>query len=158
MRKVINGRTYNTATSKLIGRWDNGHYTNDFEYCSEGLYKNSKGAYFIHGEGGPLSKYATRSGDSSGWGEEIIPMTAEEAQAWAEKHLDAEEVEAEFGTQEEASPSDLTTRERVNLTIDTDLMTRLRNHSKETGIPMSRLVDKAIAWVLGDESAGATKP
>jgi predicted DNA binding CopG/RHH family protein len=148
MRKVTNGRTYNTETSKRIGTWDNGHYTNDFNYCSEDLYKNTKGAYFLHGEGGPLSKYATRSGDNSGWGEEIIPMTAEEAQEWAEAHLDGEEVEAAFGIQEEASPSDLTTRERVNLTIDTELMSRFREHSAKTGIPMSRLVDKAIEWVL----------
>jgi hypothetical protein len=148
MRKIINGRTYNTATSKKIGAWDNGHYTNDFAYCSEDLYKNTKGAYFLHGEGGALSKYATRSGNNSGWGEEIIPMTAQEAQEWAEEHLDGEEVEAEFGTQEEAAPSDLVNRERVNLTIDTELMSRLREYSKTSGVPMSRLIDKAIEWVL----------
>jgi hypothetical protein len=148
MRKVINGRTYNTETSKRIGAWDNGHYTNDFEYCSEDLYRNTKGAYFLHGEGGALSKYATRSGNGSGWGEEIIPMTAQEAQEWAEERLDGEAVEAAFGIQEEASPSDLTTRERVNLTIDTELMSRFREHSAKTGVPMSRLIDKAIEWVL----------
>ena len=148
MRKVINGRTYNTATSKCIGQWSNGHYTNDFQYCSEDLYKNTKGAYFLHGEGGAMSKYATRSGDNSGWGEEIIPMTTEEAQGWAEEHLDGDEVEAEFGVQEEASPSDLTTRERVNLTLDSELMARLRKYSADTGVPMARMVDKAIAYIL----------
>ena len=148
MRKVINGRTYNTATSKCIGEWSNGHYTNDFNYCSEDLYKNTKGAYFLVGEGGAMSKYATRSGDNSGDGEEIIPMTADEAEEWAEKHLDGEECEAEFGPQEEATPSDLTTRERVNLTLDSGIMIRLRAHSAETGIPMARIVDKAIVAFL----------
>lgn len=148
MRKVINGRTYNTATSKCIGQWSNGHYTNDFNYCSEDLYKNTKGAYFLHGEGGAMSKYATRSGDNSGWGEAIIPMTAEEAQAWAEERLSGEEVEAEFGVQQEATPSDLTTRERVNLTLDSEIMARLRAHSAETGAVMGRVVDKAIVAYL----------
>lgn len=148
MRKVINGRTYNTETSKRIGAWDNGHYTNDFEYCSEDLYKNTKGAYFLHGEGGPLSKYATRSGDNSGWGEKIIPMTAEEAQEWAEKRLDGEEVEAEFGAQEEAAPSDLVNRERVNFTVDAELMAALRKLSAETGVPMSKMIDRAIEDIL----------
>lgn len=153
MRKVINGRTYNTATSKCIGQWSNGHYTNDFNYCSEDLYKNTKGAYFLHGEGGAMSKYATRSGDNSGYGETIIPMTAEEAQKWAEEHLDGENYKAEFGEQEEATPSDLTTRERVNLTLDSELMARLRKHSVDTGIPMARIVDKAIAYILNKENA-----
>lgn len=148
MRKVINGRTYNTSTSKCIGQWSNGHYTNDFNYCSEDLYKNTKGAYFLLGEGGPMSKYATSSGNSTGWGKEIIPMTAEEAQSWAEEKLNGEEVEAEFGVQEEAAPSDLTTRERVNLTLDTGIMAKLRAHSAETGVPMARIVDKAITELL----------
>jgi hypothetical protein len=148
MRKVINGRTYNTATSKCIGQWSNGHYTNDFNYCSEDLYKNTKGAYFLHGEGGPMSKYATHSGNNSGGGEEIIPMTAEEAQVWAEEKLTGEEVEAEFGVQEEPAPSDLTTRERVNLTLDSEIMARLRKHSADTGAVMGRVVDKAIVAYL----------
>ena len=148
MRKVINGRTYNTATSKCIGSWDNGHNTNDFNYCSEDLYKNTKGAYFLDGEGGAMSKYATHSGDSSGDGEELIPMTADEAEEWAEKHLDGEECEAEFGPQEEAAPSDLTTRERVTLTLDIGIVARLRKHSADTGIPMARTVDKAIVALL----------
>jgi len=150
MRKIINGRTYNTETSKRIGQWSNGHYTNDFAYCSEDLYKNTKGAYFLHGEGGAMSKYAARSGDNSGWGEEIIPMTAEEAQEWAEEH-DTDAYIAEFGTPEEAEPSDLTTRERVNLTLDSDMMTKLRKLSAETSVPMARMVDKAIMAMYGDQ-------
>jgi len=150
MRKVINGRTYNTATSKCIGEWSNGHFTNDFNYCSEDLYKNTKGAYFLHGDGGAMSKYATHSGDNSGGGTEIIPMTAEEAQAWAEERLSGEQVEAEFGEQQEAPSSDLTTRERVNLTLDSEIMIRLRAHSAETGVPMARIVDRAITALLGN--------
>ena len=148
MRKVIKGRTYNTATSKCIGQWSNGHYTNDLVYCSEDLYKNTKGAYFIHGDGGPLSKYAVSYGNETSGSTELVPMTATEAQEWAEGHLTAEEYEAEFGVQEEASPSDLTTRERVTLTMDIGIVARLRKHSADTGIPMARTADKAILALL----------
>lgn len=148
MRKVINGRTYNTETSKCIGQWSNGRYTNDFNYCSEDLFKNTKGAYFLVGEGGPLSKYAVSYGNETSGSKELIPMTAEEAQAWAEEKLTGEEVEAEFGVQEEAAPSDLTTRERVNLTLDSEIMARLRKHSADTGAVMGRVVDKAITAYL----------
>jgi hypothetical protein len=143
MRKIINGRTYNTATSKLIGSWTNGHYTNDFAYCSEDLYKNTKGAYFLAGEGGAYSKYATVRGDNRGWGEEITPLTQPKAAEWAEEHLNVEQYNAEFGEPEEAE-SDLVTRERVNLTLDSELMAKLRKLSTDTGVPMARMVDKAI--------------
>lgn len=147
MRKVINGRTYNTETSKCIGQWSNGHNTNDFNYCSEDLYKNTKGTYFLFGEGGPLSKYAVAYGNNTGGGKELVPMTTEEAQEWAEERLDAEDYEAEFVVQEDAS-SDLTTRERVNFTIDSEIMVRLRKHSVDTGVPMARILDKAILAIL----------
>ena len=147
MRKVIKGRTYNTETSKCVGEWSNGLYINDFSYCSEDLYKNTKGTYFLLGEGGPLSKYAVTYGNDTSGSKGVVPMTVEEAQEWAEEHLDAEDYEAEFGVQEEAS-SDLTTRERVNLTLDTGIMARLRAHSAETGVPMARIVDRAITALL----------
>ena len=143
MRKIINGRTYSTSTSKKVGYWTNGIPSNDFSYCEEALYKNTKGAYFLHGEGGAYSKYATMKGDNRGWGEQIVPMTKEEAQEWAEECLEAEEYEEEFGEQEEAG-SDLTTRERVNLTLDAVMMVKLRRLTRSTGVPMSTMVDRAV--------------
>ena len=151
MRKVINGRTYNTETSKKIGNWDNGIYGSDFKSCEENLYKNTKGAYFLVGEGGPMSKYAVSYGNETSGSKELIPMTTTEAQEWAEEHLTAEEYEAEFGPQEEAAPSDLTTRERVTLTLDIGIVARLRKHSADTGIPMARTADKAIEKYLNEE-------
>lgn len=152
MRRVIKGKTYNTETSKVVGQWWNGLSAGDFNHCCETLYRNTKGAYFIHGEGGPMSKYAKSTGQNQ-WsgGEEIIPMTAEEAQAWAEGKLTPEEYEAEFGEQEEAAPSDLATRERVNLTLDAEIMSNLRKLSKEKGQPMSTMVDQAILAMYGEE-------
>jgi|SRR5665648_187454 len=143
MRKIINGRTYNTATSKAIGEWWNGLSMNDFQHCYETLYKNTKGAYFLHGEGGALSRYAVSNGNSTSGSEQITPLTKDEAMEWAEKRLEADEYESEFGEQEEAG-SDLTTRERVNLTLDSGIMTNLRNLSKSSGVPMSTMVDRAI--------------
>jgi hypothetical protein len=150
MRKIINGKTYNTETSKHIGHWSNGYYPSDFAHCSEDLYKNTKGAYFLRGDGGAMSKYSKHYGNSVGGSENIIPLTAEEAREWAEENLDAEDYEAEFGTPEEAE-SDLTTRERVNLTLDSGIMTNLRKLSTESGVPMARMVDKAIMAMYGDK-------
>lgn len=153
MRKIIAGRTYNTETSKVIGNWDNRLGRGDHAYCDETLYKNSKGAYFIHGEGGGRSRYAKSCGQNS-WtgGQDIKPLTIEEAREWAEKYLDANEYEDEFGEAEEAEPeSDLTTRERVNLTLGNETINLLRNLSAESGVPMARMVDKAVRAMYGAE-------
>lgn len=151
MRKIINGRIYNTETSKVIGEWSNSYGRSDFNYCEETLYKNTKGAYFIYGEGGPMSKYSCSTGQNR-WsgGEEITPLTREEAQEWAEKYLETEEYEAEFGEVEEAE-GDLITRERVTFSLDTLIMTNLRKLSAETGTPMARMLDRAIMAMYEDE-------
>lgn len=65
------------------------------------LYRKRNGEYFLHGQGHALTKWACSYGDMSGWGEEIVPMTEEEAREWAEKHLDGEEYEEIFGAIEE---------------------------------------------------------
>jgi len=151
MRKVINGRTYNTATSKLVGSWDNGFYGNDFRRCEEDLYKNTKGAYFLVGESGPMGKYAVSHGNETSGGSDLIPMPTAEAQEWAEEHLTADEYEAEFGEAEEAEPSDLATRERVTLVLDNEIIAKFRAYSKATGTPMSRLADAAIGKFLDEQ-------
>ena len=97
MYQIINGKRYNTQSATKLADWDNGVITTDFTYCRERLFVKRTGEYFIAGESGPLSKYATHNGmNNSGWGEEIIPMTAEEAQEWAQEHMDAEDFDKAF--------------------------------------------------------------
>lgn len=87
MKKVINGIFYNTETAELLHNWDNGAYGNDFHSCEESLYKTKRGAYFIHGEGGPMSKYAICIGNNSRGGSEDIEVLSEtEAIKWLEDH------------------------------------------------------------------------
>jgi hypothetical protein len=148
MKKVINGRAYNTETSKKIGEWDNGLRGNDFGICSEDLFMNSKGTYFLVGEGGPMSKYATHSGNNSGWGNELIPMTKDEAKTWLEEN-DQDGYLKHFEEPEEAEPDD--NRERVTFMLDSKLIDLFRMKSKETDVPMSRYMDKAIQAILDDK-------
>jgi len=93
MKQVINGKMYNTQTSKKIGEWNNGRFTNDCYYVSEDLYIDPSGEFFLHGKGGDLSRYAPYNGNTSGWGEEIILFTKKEAEEWAADNLCDEEYE-----------------------------------------------------------------
>jgi hypothetical protein len=98
MKKIINGKTYNTNTATIIGGWDNGYNVNDFDYCAETLYKNRHG-YFLVGESGARGPYAVETGN--GWsrgGEEILPMEKSEARVWAKETIEADDFAREFGT------------------------------------------------------------
>ena len=96
MKKIINGKKYDTTTATNVGEWDNGCYGN-FGYCSETLYRKKTGEFFLHGEGGASSRYSSHYGDSCGSGEQIIPLTEEAAMKWAEQRISADAYEAIFG-------------------------------------------------------------
>ena len=101
MKKIINGKRYDTDTATLIGSAGYG-YPGDFDYWEENLYCKKTGEFFIHGEGGAMSKYSRKTGNNE-WsgGEEIIPISLDEAKEWGEKYLDADEYEQVFGKIEE---------------------------------------------------------
>lgn len=98
MKKIIKGKRYDTETAKVVGEWANEYPANDFRSAVETLYRKRNGEYFLHGEGGAMSKYAQSCGDNT-WsgGARIMPLTYDSAREWAEKHLEVEEYEAEFG-------------------------------------------------------------
>jgi hypothetical protein len=101
MKKIIGGRCYDTDTAKILG--STGYsYPGDFGFWTERLYHKKTGEFFLYGIGGPLSKYARSTGlnEWSG-GEEIRPLSPEEARKWAEKNLETEEFEQLFGEVEE---------------------------------------------------------
>lgn len=102
MKKVINGKMYNTETAEAVGIWSNDRAKNDFNYIVERLYRTKRGAYFIHGEGGAMTSYAESVGDMYGAGEAIRPVDEAGAREWAERHLTGEEYVEIFGEPEEA--------------------------------------------------------
>jgi hypothetical protein len=99
MKKIVDGKVYNTETAECIAEWDNGFYGNDFKRCEESLYKTKKGAYFLAGEGGPMSKYARPVGNMTGGGDGLEPITEHEAQKWLEDRDFTKELEEYFSEQ-----------------------------------------------------------
>lgn len=103
MKKVINGKLYNTETAKLLGSYWNGRTCGDFYRISEELYVTKKGAYFLAGEGGAHTPYARLCGNNS-WcgGAKLRVLSEAEAKAWMEEHSNTEDYIAAFGTPEDA--------------------------------------------------------
>lgn len=139
MKKIIKNKVYDTETAQRLGEWDNGYYTSDFAYCAETLYRKKTGEYFLHGEGHALSRYASHSGNSSGWGEQIIPMTYAEAQAWAEEHLDGDTYISIFGEPEEDGNCEM-----LCIKISAAKMKKLRQAAGKAQLSLVDLVEQLI--------------
>ena len=102
MKRIINGKRYDTETARKVAEHNNGGGWRDFRHVEEALYCKRTGEYFLAGSGGPQTRYAERV-DQNSWsgGEGIIPLTDTEAREWGEAHMTADEYEAEFGPVEE---------------------------------------------------------
>lgn len=140
MKKIINGKVYDTETAERVGEWSNGHFTSGFDYCSEDLYRKRTGEFFIHGDGGASSKYAVSYGNGSwGGGEKITPLTYESAQKWAEEHLSGEKYEAIFGeVVEDASKT------TVTLSLSAAAVERAKRTAAQKGIGLSALIESLL--------------
>lgn len=140
MKKIINNKRYDTDTAREIGEYS---YMNrrDFAYFCETLYCKRTGEYFIYGEGGPASKYAETVGQNE-WcgGERIIPMSYEKARAWAERHLDADDYEKEFG---EVAEDDST--ETVTISLPASTIAKIRRKAQEAGTSVSGIIGEMLA-------------
>lgn len=141
MKKIISGKVYDTGTAKELGSWANGGTWRDFSHMEETLYRKKTGEFFLHGEGGPMTKYA-EAVDQCGWsgGERIMPMTYSEAKEWAEEHLDGEEYEAIFGKVTEDG-----SRLQVCYSLSADTVEIIKRKSSELGISASAYIDKLVA-------------
>lgn len=138
MKKIINGKRYDTDTAEFIGRWENIYNSADLQYECEELYKKKTGEFFMYGEGGPASSYAVQTGSSSWSGsEKITPVTINEAKKWAEENLDADEYEKIFEIEEEGNIA-------FSLLIPENLYNRLKKESEKTEKSMKDIIVEAL--------------
>lgn len=138
MHKVINGKKYNTDTAKLLGTWCAECGSTDFNYFAESLYRSKSGNFFIYGKGGPDPPYRQQV-EYSTWtgGESIIPISFEQAQKWAEKHLDDDEYEAIFGDAEDDATD-------ATLTISAGALKRLKQIQSQSGKTLKAIIDEMV--------------
>ena len=98
MKKILNGKTYNTDTAWLITELPcSTESTRDFDWHMTYLYRTKKGAYFLSGEGGPMTMWASEQGNGRGWGEGLRVIDEEEARQHMENANCTAEDFAEYG-------------------------------------------------------------
>jgi len=85
MTKVINGKTYRSHTAQLIVRLPSRFPKTSNKWHETRLYRNQRGAYFLAGEGGSLSRWAKLTPRGAILGEGIEPISKDEALAYAKE-------------------------------------------------------------------------
>ena len=140
MKKVMDGKLYNTESATLIGSFWNNLSITDFNYLKKELYRTKSGNYFLYCHGGANTAYAERVGYMMKDGETIHPMTFERARSWAEKNLSTNDYLNHFDATDpdddnSISASFLLSKQAINL---------LNNLQSTTGQNKSDIVDNLI--------------
>lgn len=139
MKKVINGKMYNTETAERLAEWDNGRW-GSFDACSETLYRKRNGELFLHGDGGCRSPYSKFSGDGLEVGSQaIILLSEKEAREWAEEHLNGDEYEEIFGVVEEDE-----SQATITISISADAMDCGQRAAAKRGTSLPALIETLL--------------
>jgi len=141
MKKVINGKVYDTETAKRVGEYEPNPYRSDFNWFCETLYQKKTGEFFLHGDGNANSKYSRSCGQNEWCGDEkIIPMAYDQAQKWAEEHLTGDEYIAIFGEPEEDEE-----KAQIHINLSKGAISKLKQASQKNGLTVSAYIEQLIS-------------
>lgn len=97
MKKIIDGKRYDTEKAELIFEWDNGVFPNDFRFREKNLYRTQNGNWFLVHQGGALTDMQVPSGSNSCSGSsDIEPISENDAFRFLATHGGTEEAEKYF--------------------------------------------------------------
>lgn len=156
MKKIINGRRYDTSTATLIDyhminnisfdKVDKGNVESFKKYISEkrlldqrleNLYRKKTGEFFLYTLNVPMSRLAERKLYGIGKYENIIPLTVDEAKEWMEECSDAETYESVFEIEDEGNIA-------FSLLIPENLYNKLKDKSEKAEKSMKDIIVEAL--------------
>lgn len=140
MKKIINGKVYDTEKAALIGKADHDNVLDAYgNPCKQALYRKKTGEFFVHLEGTSITLHNIFQNDFR-QGKGIYPLTFSQAQKWAEDELTAEQWENIFGEPDEDA-EDVTLGVRVSATA----AAKLKTEAAKLGIPQGKLLEQ---WIM----------
>lgn len=101
MKRIVDGKMYDTDKAEEICSASYGN-PGDFKYWSEALFRTKRGAFFISGEGGAMTKWGKKISQNT-WsgGEGIKALTPDEVILWCEDHgIDGEVITPFFAVED----------------------------------------------------------
>ena len=132
MRKIINGRMYDTDTAKLVGSYQ--AEVDGGSYIFGSLCRKRTGEYFADTDGTVLGMERT-----------ITPLSYDKAREWAESHLTADEYEAEFGPVSEGGGDEV-----VSARVSAAAKRALERESQRTGESQTTILERLLMALAGD--------
>lgn len=140
MKKIINGKLYDTETATYLGGWCSNVPRSDFSYLEESLYQKRSGEFFLFGCGMAATRYAKGDGCGNyGYGEKIIPLTWDAARDWAEERLSADKYEEVFGPVSEDD-----TRTTITLSLSVGSVEKAKRSAAQAGMSLSAYIESLI--------------
>ena len=100
MRKIMDGKRYDTETALEVCDHHNRLPRDDFNFLAETLYRTAKGNWFIYFEGGALTEHALWTGNSAEYNEGIKSLSEDEARSFVEAHGSCDDYERFFAVDE----------------------------------------------------------
>lgn len=151
MKKIINGKKYDTETAKEIGEWFNGE--TGLTMIVETLYQKRTGEFFLLGNGGPRTQYARYEGNNTWTGDVVIlPLTYDKARDWAERYLEVDVYESVFG---EVAEDD--SKSQICINITNNVLAIVRRKAVEEGVSISKFFEEAAKASITDITNYTTK-
>lgn len=125
MKKIINNKVYNTDTAKKVGMIWIGPELDRTGW--EELYRKKTGEFFT---------LYHRYNDHF---EKITPLTYDEAQEWAEKHLDGDDYINIFGEPEESDET-----ANLHIQISKSAYTKIKQAAAKQGVSLAKYIESIV--------------
>lgn len=95
MRKMIAGKSYDTATAEEVFRHDNSLGPDDFRFRAKTLFRTRNGRWFLFHQGGPMTDMAQPSGGNGHCaGQDIEAISEEDAFGFIQAHSEESDAAA----------------------------------------------------------------
>lgn len=139
MKKVINGKVYDTDKAVLIARADHDNIKDAYGMpCRQVLFRKKTGEFFLYLEQGTSLTLNNILGGDYRHGRGIYPLTYGQAQMWSEAEMSADAWENLFGDPED--DSDIL----IGIRVSASAAAKLKRIAAETGKPQNRIVEELI--------------
>ena len=133
MKKIIDGKSYDTGTARPIGTQE---YPGNIGSVTEALYFTKSGRYFLHISGRSPGVYQRRKGN-----EEIVPLTLDEAKVWSLNYMAPIDYQDWFGPAKPEHPED---RGRFTTNLSRSCKVKLRQIKEATGKTYSDIIEMLV--------------
>lgn len=140
MKRIIRNKVYDTHTATLIKRADHPNITSGESSCKQSLYRKKTGDYFLAVSGARTDVFHNLGLENNIHDREchIYPLTYEQARAWAEEEMSADEWLAFF------EPVEDDTLMALNLTLSAAAVSKFRLAAQRQQISQRELMERLI--------------